>query len=75
MIFNIFDNTTKLWMTKYIIGEIFSSGRATLYKDPPNQTVHHGHFKVSEHAQQYFVSLGNEAKITNHHRPDSNKLF
>ena len=31
MIFNIFDNTTELYMTKYIIGEIFNSGRATLY--------------------------------------------
>ena len=39
MIFNILDNTTELWMTKYIIGEIFSSGRATLYKDPSDQTV------------------------------------
>ena len=26
-------------MTKYIIGEIFSSGRATLYKNPSDQTV------------------------------------
>ena len=34
MIFYILDNTTELWMTKYIIGEIFSSGRATLYKNP-----------------------------------------
>ena len=39
MIFNILDNTTELWMTKYIIGEIFSSGRATLYKNPSDQTV------------------------------------
>ena len=38
-IFNILDNTTELWMTKYIIGEIFSSGEATLYKNPSNQTV------------------------------------
>ena len=38
-IFNILDNTTELWMTKYIIGEIFSSGGATLYKDPSDQTV------------------------------------
>ena len=38
-IFNILDNTTELWMTKYIIGEIFSSGRATLCKNPSNQTV------------------------------------
>ena len=28
------DNTTELWMTKYIIGEIFSSGGATLYRNP-----------------------------------------
>ena len=39
MIFNILDNTTELWMTKYIIGEIFSSGRVTLYKNPSDQTV------------------------------------
>ena len=38
-IFNILDNTTELWMTKYIIGEIFSSGRATLYNNPSDQTV------------------------------------
>ena len=39
MIFNILDNTTELWMTKYIIGEIFNSGRANLYKNPSDQTV------------------------------------
>ena len=39
MIFNILDNTTELWMTKYIIGEIFRSGGATLYKNPSDQTV------------------------------------
>ena len=39
IIFNILDNTTELCMTKYIIGEIFSSGGATLYKNPSNQTV------------------------------------
>ena len=39
MIFNILDNTTELWITKYIIGEIFSSGGATLYKKPSDQTV------------------------------------
>ena len=38
-IFNILDNTTELWMTKYIIGEIFSSGGATLHKNPSDQTV------------------------------------
>ena len=39
-IFNILDNTTVLWMTKYIIGEIFSSRGATLYKNPSDQTVY-----------------------------------
>ena len=38
--FNILDNTTELWMTKYIIGEFSSSGRATLYKNPSDQTAH-----------------------------------
>ena len=28
-----------MYMTKYIIGEIFSSGGATLYKNPSDQTV------------------------------------
>ena len=32
-------NTTELWMTKYIIVEICSSGGATLYKNPSDQTV------------------------------------
>ena len=39
MIFNILDNTTELYMTKFIIGEFFSSGGATLYKNPSDQTV------------------------------------
>ena len=38
-IFNILDNTTELWMKKYMIGELFSSGGATLYKNPSDQTV------------------------------------
>ena len=38
-IFNILNNTTELWMTKYIIGEFFSSGDATLYKNSSDQTV------------------------------------
>ncbi len=33
------DNTTELYMTKYITGEIFSSGGATLYKNASDQTV------------------------------------
>ena len=31
--------TTELWMPKYIIGEIFSSGGETLYKNPSDQTM------------------------------------
>ena len=31
--------TIELYMTKYIIGEIFSSGGATLYSNPSDQTV------------------------------------
>ena len=38
-IVNILDNTTELWMTKYIIGESFSSSGATLYKNSSDQTV------------------------------------
>ena len=38
-IFNILDNTTELWMTKYIIGEFLSCGGATFYKNPSDQTV------------------------------------
>ena len=39
MIGNILDNATELYMIKYTFGEIFSSGRATLYKNPSDQTV------------------------------------
>ena len=39
MIGNILDNTTELYMIKYRFGEIFSSGRGTLYKNPSDQTV------------------------------------
>ena len=39
MIGNILDNTTELYMIKYTSGEIFSSGGATLYKNPSDQTV------------------------------------
>ena len=39
MIGNIFDNITE-YMIKYTFGEIFSSGGATLYKNPSDQTVH-----------------------------------
>ena len=55
MIFNILDNTTDLYMTKYIIGEIFSSGRATLYKNPSDQTVTSVHApSTSVHEENLF---------------------
>ena len=41
MIFNILDNTAELWMTKYLIGEIFSLGGATLYKNSSDQIVNY----------------------------------
>ena len=41
MIGNILDNTTELDMIKYTFSEIFSSGGATLYKNPSDQTVNH----------------------------------
>ena len=40
MIFGTLAWTIELYMTKYIIGEIFSSGGATLYKNPSDQTVY-----------------------------------
>ena len=39
MIFGTLAWTIKLYMTKYIIGKNFSSGGATLYKNPSDQTV------------------------------------
>ena len=39
MIFSILDNTTELWMTKYIIVEIFNSSGAILYKNHSDQSV------------------------------------
>ena len=39
MIFGTLAWTIELFMTKYIIGEMFSSGGATLYKNPSDQTV------------------------------------
>ena len=48
MMGNILDNTTELYLIKYTFGEIFSSGGATLCKNPSDQTVvkfigHHAH--------------------------------
>ena len=39
MIGNILDNTTEFYMIKYAFVEIFSSGGATLCKNPSDQTV------------------------------------
>ena len=39
MIGNILDITTELYMIKYTFGEIFSSGGATLPKNPSDQAV------------------------------------
>ena len=36
---NILDNTTELYKIKYTFGEIFSSGGATLCKNPSDQSV------------------------------------
>ena len=47
MNFNILDNTTELYMTKYIIGEIFSSGGATLHKNPSDQIVYYTTWDIS----------------------------
>ena len=56
MIFNILDNTTELWMTKYIIGEIFSSGGATLYKNPSDQTVKNPlKIRITKHSVINFI--------------------
>ena len=41
MIFGTLAWTIELYMTKYIIGEIFSSGGVTLYKNPSDKTVNY----------------------------------
>ena len=43
MIFGTLAWTIELYMMKYIIGEIFSSGGATFYKNPSDQTVPNGY--------------------------------
>ena len=55
MIFNILDNTTELYMTKYIFGEIFSSGGATLYKNPSDQTVSRKYTTYFKNAGSNFI--------------------
>ena len=44
MIFGTLAWTIELYMTKYIISEIFSFGGATLYKNPSDQTVNTHYF-------------------------------
>ena len=41
MIFGTLAWTIELYMTKYIIGENFSSDGATLYKNPSDKTVYY----------------------------------
>ena len=53
MIGNILDKTTELYMIKYTFGEIFSSGGATLYKNPSDQTVK---FWIYGDAQRFLLS-------------------
>ena len=63
MIFNILDNTTELWMTKNIIDEIFSSSGATLYKNPPDQTVNLQckHARLADHViSNRFLGYGKQ---------------
>ena len=57
-IFNILDKTTELWMTKYIIGKIFSSVGATLYKNPSDQTV-----ALSSYSHKFFLQFGSSGFI------------
>ena len=45
MIGNILDNTTELYIIKYTFGKNFSSGGATLYKNPSDQTVAIGNWR------------------------------
>ena len=44
-------------MTKYIIGEIFSSGGATLYKNPYDQTVSCNDLKVRSDSKSQRMSM------------------
>ena len=59
MLCNILDNTTELWMTKYIIGEIFSSGGATLYKNPSDQTVYSLRLEITIFQLSDYVKISN----------------
>ena len=43
-------------MTKYIIGEIFSSGGATLYKNPSEQTVYRGPYRGPLGSQLFYTN-------------------
>ena len=53
MIGNILDNTTELYMIKYKFGEIFSSGGATLCKNPSDQTVREHVFNDQNHQRKW----------------------
>ena len=53
MIGNILDNTTELYMIKYTFGEIFSSGRATLCKNPSDESVPSGGLTTNAAPDKY----------------------
>ena len=55
MIFGTLAWTIELYMTKYIIVEIFNSGRATLYKNPSDQTVYGKTFQEKKNIISYFT--------------------
>ena len=57
MIGNILDNTTELYMMKYTFGEIFSSGGATLYNNPSDQTVTYPYNSQHQSVQSFCVCI------------------
>ena len=65
------DNTTELWIKKYIVGEFFSSGGATLYKKPSDQTVSSNVIRFftevwtgwsDESSENHWISVKNSSK-------------
>ena len=57
MIFGTLAWTIELYMTKYIIGEIFSSGGATLYKNPSDQTVKNKNKATYDPPGVFFIDM------------------
>ena len=59
MIFGTLAWTIELYMTKYIIGELFSSGGATLYKNPSDQTVYSLRLEITIFQLSDYVKISN----------------